>query len=550
MKKKKLLTVIMAVLLIFTGCSGGNNQEATSIRAKDADKSLISQSEGNTEAIEKNTEATQADSQNETENSQSETEPVQEIKITSGVADEYLSLDDLIHEFDDNGYSNILNKNDSELKQYMSSACTNTYSLTEAEEDSLLGSYSNRTVNVTADRESAISDIHLYFKVLKSMYSLYNYWGSSNFEAAEENIVNSIPDTISSNDLTNLVRENLSFIEDGHFQFNGKGIFNACNSYIDKHFQFSKDENGYYTIANTNEKLYLDSFSNPGVSMQYYLNDDGNIVYAPGGEFVSAPACTMQFTNGEAVDNNFSCLYNNKKDTSLWHVETDNMIFIHDGSFSSKKGSDQNQKLADLGAVAKDKDYIVLDIRGNGGGTADGVVVFLDYVLNGYTSRSIGKVGTDQYHGVLSKTLDNMLIRKISGNSGSKFSGNKVNTREKSGSTVNYNDKTIVLLVDKGTASSGEEALNMMYYINNTIVIGTSTAGAQYTSNPMTMVLPETGMTVTIPTGVYRENNNNVERTGYVPDIYTDNSRASTSVANMLANYGKISSAEAAQVGR
>ena len=54
MKKKKLLTVIMAVLLIFTGCSGGgNNQEATSIGAKDADKSLISQSEGNTEAIEK-----------------------------------------------------------------------------------------------------------------------------------------------------------------------------------------------------------------------------------------------------------------------------------------------------------------------------------------------------------------------------------------------------------------------------------------------------------------------------------------------------------------
>ena len=109
MKKKKLLTVIMAVLLIFTGCSGGgNNQEATGIGTTDAVKSLISQSEGNTEAIEKNTEATQA-------NSQSETEPVQEIKITSGVADEYLSLDDLIHEFDDNGYSNILNKNDSEL---------------------------------------------------------------------------------------------------------------------------------------------------------------------------------------------------------------------------------------------------------------------------------------------------------------------------------------------------------------------------------------------------------------------------------------------------
>lgn len=176
MKKRKLLTVIMAVLLIFTGCSGGgNNQEATGIGTTDADKSLISQSEGNTDAIEKTTEAIQADSQNETESSQSETEPVQDIKITSGVADEYLSLDDLIHEFDDNGYSNILNKNDSELKQFMSSACTNTYSLTEAEEDSLLGSYSNRTVNVTADRESAISDIHLYFKVLKSMYSLYKY---------------------------------------------------------------------------------------------------------------------------------------------------------------------------------------------------------------------------------------------------------------------------------------------------------------------------------------------------------------------------------------
>lgn len=544
MKKRKLLTVIMAVLLIFTGCSGGgNNQEATGIGETDADKSLISQSEGNTDAIEKTTEATQADSKNETE-------PVQDIKITSGVADEYLLLDDLIQKFDNEGYNRMLNKNDGKLKQFMSSACTNTYSLSEAEEDSLLGSYSNRTVDVTADRESAISDIHLYFKVLKSMYSLYYYWGSSNFETAEENIVNSITDTISSNDLTNLVRENLSFIEDGHFEFNGKGIFNACNSYIDKHFQFSKHENGYYTIANTNEKLYLDSFSNPGVEMQNYLNDNGNIVYAPGGEFVSAPASVMQFTNGESVENDFSCLYNKKKDNSLWHVETDNMIFIHDGSFSSKKGSDQNQKLADLGAVAKDKDYIVLDIRGNGGGTADGVVVFLDYVLNGYTSRSIGKVGTDQYHGVLSKTLDNMLISKISGNSGSKFSGNKVNTREKSGSTVNYNDKTIVLLVDKGTASSGEEALNMMYYINNTIVIGTSTAGAQYTNNPYTMVLPETGMTVTIPAGVYRESNENVERTGYVPDIYTDNSRASTSVANMLANYGKISSAEAAQVSR
>ena len=50
MKKRKLLTVIMAVLLIFTGCSGGgNNQEATGIGTTDAVKSLISQSEGNTE---------------------------------------------------------------------------------------------------------------------------------------------------------------------------------------------------------------------------------------------------------------------------------------------------------------------------------------------------------------------------------------------------------------------------------------------------------------------------------------------------------------------
>lgn len=463
--------------------------------------------------------------------------------IKSGKADKSLDIDELMPEFDADGKADIFNKNDSAVKSFVNIACTNQYILTADEENQLVAGSSSQS---TVSYDEAVADIKLYFKALKSTYALYNYYGEDAFINAEQNTIASLTgDTVSVKNLANALRQNLSFIWDGHFKIDNELIQPLCNTYADINYQFAKDDEGYYTITNTDEKMYWDSFSNPDVKFCYYVNDDGDVVYVPAGEFTGKPSSSMTFTNGVEMTNNFTCLYNNKKtDSSLWYKESDNAIYIHDGSFSQKSDNGaQNQQLADLGQIAKDKQYIILDLIGNGGGSADGVVILLDYILNGTTSRTVNNVGSEQYHNVIRKVLNNNLLRKLDGWN-DRVDGNKTEYKEKNGSYISYNNKTIILLVDKKTASSGEETVEMMHYINNTIVLGTSTSGAQFSSNPKKFTLPSSGILVQIPTGIYRTTNIEAECEGCKPDIYMNNN-SYTNAIKMLSRLGRISQSEA-----
>ena len=79
--------------------------------------------------------------------------------------------------------------------------------------------------------------------------------------------------------------------------------------------------------------------------------------------------------------------------------------------------------------------------------------------------------------------------------------------------------KRIIILIDGSCGSSCETVVEMLGVHTNTIIIGENTMGALKYSNPMTLMLPNSGIIAQIPTLLHSYEIDSEEGVGYSPDI-------------------------------
>lgn len=106
------------------------------------------------------------------------------------------------------------------------------------------------------------------------------------------------------------------------------------------------------------------------------------------------------------------------------------------------------------------------------------------------------------------------------------------------------NESVTLLLTDKGTASSGETAVEFFHSMENVLAIGAPTSGCALVPNNCTFYLPHTGLQIYFGTGLtICETPEPVDGRGYLPDLWVDPWSALDAAARLCNYYGLMENA-------
>ena len=448
---------------------------------------------------------------------------------------------------------------------------------TQAEVDSLLEF--NGKDHVTLDE--ALEDVNMLFRILKSSYGGYTYFGGDDvFLAAKDEIVRTLklsPDknSIESGYLTYLMTQKLAFMEDTHFMlglmsppYEEKYLFTDWDE-----LDFSKDENGYYTVHG-GDKWYLSKDDEQ--YMHLTVNEDGSIVYGLFG-LAALPSelpsqLRLKTALGQGADVTVDWVMV-RTGTSVCGTDNIHVLTEKDGvkvsgisilMLDGEKSAPVNDFINEAKEL-RDEDSFILDLRGNPGGDTAAVDFFL-YNLTGslceFPSQTMKRYsrlnkshdkaynnmvgGADVYAGY--EGIDFYDENKELVDSWYKESVEK-SKKAKLGETLILNnmetewcdrDGTIYVLIDKNTGSAAEYFLYKLSTVKNVVIIGSNSNGCLLTAdvNAVSYVyLPNSGIRVYYGQMLLiTDKMKGYDANGWMPDIIPRNEDALDTALTLIKN--------------
>lgn len=186
----------------------------------------------------------------------------------------------------------------------------------------------------------------------------------------------------------------------------------------------------------------------------------------------------------------------------------------------SASGSQEERALsafANGGVKYRGEPILVLDLRGNGGGNDAYPLSWLAGYLG--SPAHAKELRATRYTGLML----NLLKQVESDQSAIQEAEKRMGTCVVSSSerTVGENEGIIFVLVDHRTASAAEGFLFRLRAVENTIVVGSNTAGCIGFGNVSTIYLPHSGIPVQFGATIsFRERLESVEGRGILPDLW------------------------------
>ena len=421
------------------------------------------------------------------------------------------------------------------LKKYLVNNSADRNALT-SDEIRLLQSGKTNNKRILSYEETE-QDIDLYFRVLRSHWGAYYYWGGNErFDQVKAAILNRFEgnNNIFRDDIVKAVHEEMSFIMADHFQFgSGKEA-----RFIDKNDRywfcytdhvFYRDESGFY-CNNEGLRYYYMGCDNETVSIERRLFRDGTLAYglvqfAPKGNLhtedvirVSVDGEEKELTVSWKESTPFSP--DSLRDPDFKLVKEKSLSYIQLRSFDTK----WEKKLIDFqdsGSKVRGSKLIVFDIMSNGGGNSR--------YFNTWFENYTGNEGD-------AKEANGRRVGKLN-NAEPKGNG-AYNYRESQG-TIQNSGSTVIILVDNNCGSSGEGALRGLKTLRNSMVIGSNSIGCASFGNVVNYTLPNSGIPFAYGTDLrsFSDPMENVDGKGFLPDIWCDPSHALEAVNNMLIRY-------------
>lgn len=177
---------------------------------------------------------------------------------------------------------------------------------------------------------------------------------------------------------------------------------------------------------------------------------------------------------------------------------------------------DQKVDYFDIGKKLSQKDYAIISVLGNPGGSSD---------------------------------VSSQLIRGLNGNGQWHCDGSVYNIFQKSRlpykyfytsfdeleKTPNSYDKNLYVLMNKGTASAGEALVSISNNVKNVIKIGTNTMGCGCFGDCIIYVFPQSHATIRLPYKVFYMDGF-VEGEGFLPDYWLDDENIIPLVTGWIEN--------------
>lgn len=415
--------------------------------------------------------------------------------------------------------------------------------ITQAEIDSLMDL--NHPGKATLTRAEALEDVDLYFRALHYSYGAYYYFGEENFQKAENTIHAKLSSckTITRDQLISLMYSNLLFVRDGHFCIAGRyePAYESSVQYLYYYSDrsFGKDANGYYLLGES-EKWYYTSCGNANAEMQPYLEKSGRVCYSLR-QFCPATAAhttdIITLTKGgetKTVSLTWSLSQSYLEDGSQvpdYHYLKSNgiaLITIRRFDWNYEETMDEFVR---TGSDLKNAKLIIIDARSNSGGDED----FIKNWLKSYTGEE------PEQKTIISNWGTAMFDRtQAYADLGEEFAAFRTGDKdyELFQGKLLENSTPILLLTDSMSGSAGESIVTYCRTLDNCLVIGGSTRGAQLVGNVRGWMLPNSGIGFQFGQALhFIYSMENVEGKGYAPDLWCNPKTSLQSVLNMVERY-------------
>ena len=416
--------------------------------------------------------------------------------------------------------------------------------ITQAEIDSLKNL--NNPGKSVLTRAEALEDVDLFFRALHYSYGAYYYFGEETFQKAEDAIRARLASyqMITKGQLISLVYPRLLFVRDGHFRFGTEQnepafedgvqyLYYYCNC------SFGKDTNGYYLLGE-NEKWYYDSCGNANVEMQSYLESSGRVCYS-----------LRQFCpNTEAHQEDTVVLTSNSRTKNIsisWTLSEpylDSSSQVPDYHYLKESGialitirsfdwnyEDTMNEFVRTGSDLKNAKLIIIDARSNSGGS--------DHFVTEWLKNYAGE--EPEQKTIISNWGTAMFDRtQAYADLGEEFAAFQTGDKDYEffQGKLLENSTPILLLTDQMSGSTGESIVTYCRTLDNCLVIGGPTRGAQLVGNVSGWMLPNSGIGFQFGQAFhFIYNMENVDGKGYEPDLWCNPKTSLQAVLNMVERY-------------
>lgn len=374
-------------------------------------------------------------------------------------------------------------------------------------------------------RQQAEEDVNYLFDAFYNCYSLYDYFGGEEaFDAAQAAILQEIGEreTLTSEELQNILLSHLDFIGDAHFSVNYQTVVPLKSPFFFREEAFVKTADGYETLAGKK----VDS-----VEGYPDLDDLFKRSISPEGYLVYYPVLLKDYTLWEAWGTPQSC---------------DETLLVHyaDGT-TAELTAEPYQLYTELDMEHPEEFQVVPPMRG------EDIPVFQ---FNGFSTQYEEEIlnGADTLRNAPIGILD---LRSNSGGNAElaynwmrRYAGTRVYAHRYffnvfTGARLYdgverwvSNENTLVILTGKYTASASEYLLDMAYNLENVLIIGENTAGALL-GDGNKINLPNSGCSVDIGGGTIMlpaEVEYFEELRGFYPDIWVPAGEAEELAAKLM----------------
>ncbi len=403
-----------------------------------------------------------------------------------------------------------------DLTAYLVDHPEQSHVYTETEEEmAALTTYRGEGKDLT--KEDLLDDVDSCLTLLRTTYGAYDYFGGDEvFVPLLEDVRGTLAalEDPTAADLERLLAEGLApVVRDGHFRV-GEG-----------HLRDSFSQEMYYV-----PDLYFDDLT--GRDMGYVkptIGPDGRICYwyavlsHDGSDLPDTlDGETLAWTKAGTIRSNGTVFQETEQDgvpvlvsRAMW------------ASDFNAKGEKQLERLAACGGDYRDAPLLVFDVMGNGGGDDSYIMDWFEGWTGQYDPRRIF------FARRLSQLGCYLLPSYASyGEAGSWSASMQAGTwTEREGVTF--------VLADKGTASSGESAVELFRTVENTLLVGGPTTGCALVPNNFAFYLSNSGLGLFFGTGLKAtEDGENRDGVGFLPDLWVEPLYARRAVFQMIDYYG------------
>ena len=371
--------------------------------------------------------------------------------------------------------------------------------------------------------EHAEQDVDILFEVFRSNYSWYYFYGGdSKFQESKSNILEELKavDRITCEALEDILIRNLSFIEDGHFAIN-KNRENVTIPFFFREMGFVKTKTGY-KAKDGRKVVSVENHEDLDELFRRSISESGEIIYYPivlekrefydclNEEQICSETLTIKFSDNsvETLIAEPYKIYVDINSSNNTFMEKDGIPIIITRGFDYRNGGNA---FATSGINYKEEPITILDIASNLGG--DGQIPF-DWL--------------EQYTG--EKIPSNSLVYHLTG---------RRIINEQSDQFVEH-DNILILITGKYTASAAELLIDKVYNLENSMIIGENTMGAIKGGDPVRMQLPNSNISLTIPSSAIflpEDNEYFQELRGFYPDFWVPAAEAQDAAIRLVHFY-------------